>query len=229
MPIFETPPPAAAVQAFRAGLSWLAESEERLRDLHQVESSPFGPVPPPHIMEVWTLDGAILDRENFRRAWRFFVSGQHIPLGVVEVAPAGEWAGTAEYEFLAFREGPSIVATARTFARANEFTSHQAEMGLTFLKLPALGATFLWLQDLETDRPRLKWTHRDWLLAIPPAARGFPADEPEPMPPCSGIAEKRSGSNRQHGICPPPERGAPRIWGRTPSVPGGARHSCGEV
>jgi hypothetical protein len=55
-------------------------------------------------------------------------------------------------------------------------------MGLTFLKLPALGAMFLWLQDLASPRSHLKWTVNDWLLAIPPAARGFPADEPEAMP-----------------------------------------------
>jgi hypothetical protein len=182
MPILRIPPPDGAVRAFSEGLSWLAEADDRLRDLHEAKEFKLGPIPPPHVVEVWSLDGAILEAEASRRTWRFFVSGQHIPLGVVEVAPAERTPGADEYEFLAFREGRPVTATALTFARANEFAARRAEMALAFLKLPGLGAIFLWLQNAEIPLHRVNWGFQDWLFAIPPAVRGFPADEPEPMP-----------------------------------------------
>ena len=174
MPITPIEPPANAIQAFAQGVNWLGEVENRFVGLRLYED-PAQALPVVHQVEILGLNGYLHSRQYKQRAWRFFVSGPGISLGVIEVVGAISFLIRKEsYRFFAFREGPPIEAALDAFGVANRVIMQDGNMATVLLKIPALSAMFFWLKRLEGPRPSWDRLRRDdWLLPIAPGARGF--------------------------------------------------------
>jgi hypothetical protein len=185
MPINPMKPPFAAVAAFRSGLEMLADADARFSSLQEKDSL----LPPAHPVVVYGLDTLIAERLSrnlvwryswaewsANRIWRFFVSSEVIPVGVVEVIPRA--GGDGKFEFLAFREGKPVELAAETFHKAISENAVAEGDGFHFhlLKVPGLCADFYLFRKSEPPRDE-ELLAKSWIVSIFQAPVGFVAGQ----------------------------------------------------